>query len=118
MCTVGSVRAPAACTAVDRAISPPSSVTKQLSDMFWALKGATDRPQLAKSRQRPATRVVLPASDPVAWIMMGLGFIGVACGTDRGAGPEACGSFAGAGPASSAAGWGGARFPPRRVSLG
>jgi hypothetical protein len=46
-------------------IPSPASVTKEFSDMFCALKGATDTPRRASQRQRPATMTVLPASDVV-----------------------------------------------------
>src|ERR1041384_3580455 len=69
--TLGSCLAAAACTAVARAISPPSSVTNEFNDMFCALNGATRRPRFANSRHNPATMIVLPASEPVAWIMIG-----------------------------------------------
>ena len=48
-----------------RPISPPSSVTKELSDMFWALNGATETPRRRSQRQSPVTMVLLPAPDEV-----------------------------------------------------
>ncbi|QRN82004.1 MAG: hypothetical protein JK586_02100 [Nocardiopsis sp. BM-2018] len=36
-----------------------------MSDMFWALNGATRTPRRASDRHNPATRVLLPASDVV-----------------------------------------------------
>ena len=40
----GSRPSASACVAWLRAISSPCRVTKLLSDMFWALNGATRRP--------------------------------------------------------------------------
>src|SRR6185312_5556735 len=48
-----------------RPISPPSTVTAELLDMFCALNGATDRPLRANSRHSPATTIDLPASEVV-----------------------------------------------------
>lgn len=33
--------------------------------MFWALKGATHTPARCSNLQRPATKTLLPTSDPV-----------------------------------------------------
>src|SRR3954452_4223920 len=63
--TLGSRPAARACTACARPISPPSTVTAELLDMFCALNGATRMPLRAKSRHRPATTIDLPASDVV-----------------------------------------------------
>ena len=65
MAVVDGIRAAAACSAWARPISPPSLATALLSAMFWALNGATSMPRSTSSRQRAATRVVLPASLPV-----------------------------------------------------
>src|SRR5690349_14384542 len=48
-----------------RPISPPSVVTTELLDMFWALNGATETPRRARCLQIPATSALLPASDVV-----------------------------------------------------
>ena len=48
-----------------RPISSPSEVAKELSAMFWALKGATLRPSWRNTRQRPAAMRLLPALDMV-----------------------------------------------------
>src|SRR6202011_3936578 len=45
--------------------SAPSSVTKEFSDMFCALNGATFTPCRASHRHNPATSTLLPASEPV-----------------------------------------------------
>src|SRR5690348_14227879 len=71
MCTCGTCRAAAACKAIERAISPPSSVTREFSAVFCDLNGSTFKPLSANSRQSPATIVVLPASELAAWIMIG-----------------------------------------------
>ena len=44
MCTVAGMRQAMACNACARPISPPSTVTAALFDMFCGLKGATVRP--------------------------------------------------------------------------
>src|SRR4051812_27109338 len=62
---LGASPAARACMAWARPISPPSTVTAELFDMFCALNGATDRPLRARSRQRPATTIDLPASEVV-----------------------------------------------------
>src|SRR5690242_4463733 len=48
-----------------RPISPPSTVTAELLDMFCALSGATRSPLRVSSRHRPATTIDLPASEVV-----------------------------------------------------
>jgi hypothetical protein len=40
-------------------------VTNEFSDMFWALKGATEMPCLTSHRQIPAVITLLPASEAV-----------------------------------------------------
>ncbi len=69
MCTLGAIRAASACTAWARPISPPSTVTAALFDMFCGLKGATFKPRRTSARANPATRVDLPAFEPVPWII-------------------------------------------------
>jgi len=69
MAASGSAPAATACSHWARPISAPSVVTMELSDMFWPLKGATDTPWRARSRQIPATMVDLPASDVVPHTM-------------------------------------------------
>src|SRR3954453_5920475 len=54
-----------ACSACARPISPPSTVTTELLDMFCALNGATVMPLRASSRQSPATPMDLPPSELV-----------------------------------------------------
>ena len=61
----GATLAAAACAAWARAISPPSSVTKELRDMFCALNGATLTPRRTSHRHRPCTTTLFPTSDPV-----------------------------------------------------
>src|SRR5438270_13225388 len=65
MSAVGSMPAAAACMTWARPISAPSAVTKEFSDMFCALNGATLTPCRASQRHSPATSTLLPASDPV-----------------------------------------------------
>ena len=60
-----AIPAATACNAWARPISPPSTVTALLSAMFCGLNGATRTPARRASRQRPATSVLLPASDVV-----------------------------------------------------
>src|SRR5580692_9815976 len=48
-----------------RPISPPSTVTAELLDMFCALNGATRTPLRASRRHSPATTIDLPASELV-----------------------------------------------------
>ena len=55
----------AAWNACARPISPPSSATAELLDMFCALNGATRTPRRRSQRQMPATSMLLPASEPV-----------------------------------------------------
>src|SRR6201996_9248409 len=63
--TLGSRPAARACIAWARPISPPSTVTAELFDMFCALNGATRIPLRANSRQSPATTTDFPASEVV-----------------------------------------------------
>ena len=65
----GSSPAAAACTTCARPISSPSAVTKELSAMFWDLKGATRKPSCRSTRRIPAVSMVLPAPDMVPWII-------------------------------------------------
>ena len=69
MCTLGIIRAARACTAWARPISPPSTATAALFDMFCGLNGATFNPRRTSARASPATNVDLPALEPVAWII-------------------------------------------------
>jgi hypothetical protein len=62
---LGSSPAARACIAWARPISPPSTVTAELLDMFCALNGATRTPRRASHRQSPATNTLFPASDDV-----------------------------------------------------
>ena len=61
----GSIPAAAACMAWARPISAPSGVTKEFSDMFWALNGATRTPCRASQRHSPAVSTLFPASEVV-----------------------------------------------------
>src|SRR6201996_7180160 len=63
--TLGAKPAARACIAWARPISPPSTVTAELFDMFCALNGATRIPLRANSRQSPATTTDFPASEVV-----------------------------------------------------
>lgn len=65
----GATPAASACNACARPISPPSTVTALLSAMFCGLNGATRTPPRRARRHRPATSVLLPASDVVPWII-------------------------------------------------
>ena len=65
MAASGGAPAATACSHCARPISAPSLVTTEFNDMFWPLKGATDTPSRASSRQSPATTVDLPASEVV-----------------------------------------------------
>ena len=65
MSAVGSTPAAAACITWARPISAPPGVTKELSDMFCALNGATFRPRRASQRHSPAVITLLPASELV-----------------------------------------------------
>src|SRR6516164_7091714 len=67
MCTLGGTPDARACRAWARPISPPSSVTAALFDMFCGLNGRTRSPRSAKARARPATMSDLPTSEPVPW---------------------------------------------------
>jgi hypothetical protein len=69
MCTLGLTRAARAWSACARPISPPSSVTAALFDMFCGLKGMTFRPRATSARVSPATISDLPTSEPVPWNM-------------------------------------------------
>src|SRR5215510_6682263 len=63
--TCGSIPAACACIACARPISWPSRVAKELSDMFWALNGATLNPSCRKILHRAATVSDFPACDAV-----------------------------------------------------
>src|SRR6201996_2177996 len=63
--TLGARPAARACIAWARPISPPSTVTAELFDMFCALNGATRIPLRANSRQSPATTTDFPAAEVV-----------------------------------------------------
>src|SRR5271155_1057966 len=63
--TLGARPAARACIAWARPISPPSTVTAELFDMFCALNGATRMPLRASNRQSPATTTDFPASELV-----------------------------------------------------
>ena len=65
MATSGSMPAANAWAACARPISWPSTVTNELSDMFWALNGATRTPRRCRARHRPETTWLLPTSLPV-----------------------------------------------------
>ncbi len=54
-----------ACSACARPISPPSTVTAELSAMFCGLNGATFIPRRFRMRHSAATSVDLPASEVV-----------------------------------------------------
>ena len=58
--TVGAMLAAAACSAVERPISPPVAVTYEFKAMFCALNGAVRRPCRAKIRHRAVTVILLP----------------------------------------------------------
>src|ERR1700733_13759746 len=66
---LGGVSAARACSAWARPISPPSTVTAALFDMFCGLNGSTDRPRKVNARANPATMSDLPPSEPVPWNM-------------------------------------------------
>ena len=72
MSTEGSRPAARAWSAWARPISPPSTATAALLDMFCGLNGATDRPRRANARASPATTRDLPTSEPAPWIMIAL----------------------------------------------
>src|SRR5271154_6252706 len=63
--TLGSRPAALAWMAWARPISPPSTVTTELLDMFCALNGATRTPLRASNRHSPATTTDFPASELV-----------------------------------------------------
>src|SRR6202021_2054760 len=63
--TRGAKPAARACIAWARPISPSSTVTAELFDMFCALNGATRIPLRTSNRHSPATTIDLPASDVV-----------------------------------------------------
>ena len=65
--TSGSSRQAWAWTTWARPISPPARVTNELSDMFWALNGATRRPSWKRMRHSAAVRMLLPALELVPW---------------------------------------------------
>src|SRR5262245_42556697 len=69
MCTLGGVRAARACSACARPISPPSTVTAALFDMFCGLNGSTFWPRRVAARASPATISDLPTSEPAPWII-------------------------------------------------
>ena len=75
MSTCGVKPAAWACVTWARPISPPSAVMKLFRAMFWALKGATRIPSWRKMRQRPATMMLLPTSEPEPRIIKGRYFI-------------------------------------------
>src|SRR5271156_2269175 len=65
MSTLGATPQARAWSACARPISPPSSVTAALFDMFCGLNGRTARPRRGKARASPATIKDLPTSEPV-----------------------------------------------------
>ena len=69
----GATPAASACSAWARPISPPSTVTAELSAMFCGLNGATRRPRRRRQRASPATSVLLPASEVVPWTISVIG---------------------------------------------
>src|SRR5438270_4798911 len=69
MSVCGSTPAASAWSAWARPISPPSTVTAALFDMFCGLNGTTRRPRRTKARARPATMSDLPTSEPAPWII-------------------------------------------------
>src|SRR5215813_6152934 len=69
MCTDGVTPQARACSAWARPISPPSTVTAALFDMFCGLKGSTRTPRRVAARARPATMSDLPTSEPAPWII-------------------------------------------------
>src|SRR5689334_853094 len=58
-----------ACNACARPISPPSTVTAALFDMFCGLNGATRTPRRTAALARAATMSDLPTSEPAPWII-------------------------------------------------
>jgi hypothetical protein len=73
----GARPAARAWSACARPISPPSTVTAALFDMFCGLNGAIFSPRRSNARASPATSNDLPTWLPVPWIMMAAGFIRV-----------------------------------------
>src|SRR5262245_1155732 len=69
MSVCGATPAARAWSAWARPISPPSTVTAALFDMFCGLKGSTRSPRRVKARARPATMSDLPTSEPAPWII-------------------------------------------------
>src|SRR5262249_59013523 len=65
MCTLAGTWAARACSACARPISPPSSVTAALFDIFCGLNGRTASPRWVSARASPATISDLPTSEPV-----------------------------------------------------
>ena len=65
MSVCGSTPQASACKACARPISPPSTVTAALFDMFCGLKGRTVSPRRTAARQSPATSSDLPTFEPV-----------------------------------------------------
>src|SRR5581483_3084657 len=65
----GSTPAASACSAWARPISPPSTVTAALFDMFCGLNGITRKPRRTAARAIPATMSDLPTSEPAPWII-------------------------------------------------
>src|ERR1700751_5991472 len=70
MSVCGSAPGAGACSACARPISPPSTVTAALFDMFCGLNGSTRTPRRVAARARPATMSDLPTSEPAPWIMI------------------------------------------------
>jgi hypothetical protein len=68
MSVLGAIPQARAWRAWARPISPPSSVTAALFDMFCGLNGRTLRPRRVNARPSPATISDLP-TDPVPWII-------------------------------------------------
>src|SRR5580704_8113066 len=65
ICTHGASPQASACAAWARPISPPSSVTNELFDMFCALNGATRRPRRCSNAHSAVATQLLPAFDDV-----------------------------------------------------
>src|SRR5947207_10363604 len=65
MSIVGGTPHARACKACARPISPPSTVTAALFDMFCGLNGRTFKPRRVKARARPVTSSDFPTSEPV-----------------------------------------------------
>ena len=64
--------AAAACSAVERPISPPVAVTYEFKAMFCALNGAVRQPCRANMRHKAVTVILLPTYEPVPCTMIGL----------------------------------------------